>query len=757
MRSSIEDIFKKDPLLKAITLFCIERIILLRDQIQLIADNASQKESAAIKITHFTQCLKQIFGALIYAIESHRLTWDDSNISESLADIEKILEVIVKLHDELSILPKKDEPIELYRFLRIFNKYGIANHDQQKKATPGKDDADINEGRVKFVLYSVQDRGASTYANTPLERYETDTLKPLLERIYDAAPSNVPQESVEAYHIGIRREETRAPLFWPVLAHEVGHQVMELAHFQKRKIEQSFSNYLGGKGARKYHKSFLNLLKPILARTQHLNPRPKKEEILRNWLTECWCDIYAYFATGPAFIFAQRNTFILSPNRSGDAGDVSHPPLYLRLLLLQEINANYQEKLDEASSINVDPLGSSLLSLLSINNESLEDDIFNVSQWFIDFFNDHFKMLEDDASELHEHIRELKRNSTIFTKEILQKLVDRLDAGYPVPSLPDPSDKDKLREKETSVHEIMLAGWISHETSLSDEVTHSLAEGFEKYRQGNINDNWNVFTQEIAPIYERFNQAVLRSLQISEWVSLLKPDGKEYRKKDRGRPDSTFPCDKCLVCDTSLLVDHEIEALLKNDQLKVIPLIDVDTQLGSTSLDVRLGPTFQTYQPNQSGVVDFTDDESVKNVRANSSIVDLDFKEGIVIAPGQFVLAHTMEYIGLPENVAAQIEGRSSFARIGIQVHMTANLIDPGFHGSVTFEIFNAGPNPIRLFPGYRIGQLRFFQCKKPEKPYNRKKNAKYKGLLIYSDSLLAGDYEIRRLKASKKDCKKTM
>lgn len=751
MHSSVEDIFKNDPLLKSLTLFCIERVILLRDQIQLIAINATQKESAAIKIVHFTQCLKQILDALIYAIESHRLTWGDGTNTKPLDNIKNIFESIVKLHDELSILPKKDEPIELYRFLRIFNRYGIANHDQQKKTTPSNNDIDRNQGRVKFVLYSVQDRGASTYANTPLERYETDTLRPLLEKIYDATPSNVPQESAAAYHIGIRREETRAPLFWPVLGHEVGHQVMELAHFQKRKIEQSFSNYLGGKGKRKYNKSFLSLLKRIYARSTSHDHQPKEEEILRNWLTECWCDIYAYFATGPAFIFAQRNTFILSLNGGNIAGDFSHPPMYLRLLLLQEINGNYQENLSEISRINVDPLDSSLLSLLSINDESLEDDIFNVAQWFIDFFNDHFKMLEDDTSGLHEHIRELKRCSTIFMPETLQKLVARLDAGYPIPSLHDPFGKDKLLEKETSVHEIMLAAWISHDTSLSDEVACSLAEGFEKYRQGTIDDNWEIFTQDIAPIYERFNQAVLRSLQISEWVSLLKPHEKEHRIKDRSRTDFAFSCDKCLFCDTSLLVDHEIEALLKSDQLKVIPLIDIDTQLGSTSLDVRLGPTFQTYQPNQSGVVDFTDDESVKNVRANSSIVDLDFKEGIVIAPGQFVLAHTMEYIGLPENVAAQIEGRSSFARIGIQVHMTASLIDPGFHGSVTFEIFNAGPNPIRLFPGYRIGQLRFFQCKKPANPYNRKKNAKYKGLLIYSGSLLAGDYEVGRLKASKK------
>jgi dCTP deaminase len=195
------------------------------------------------------------------------------------------------------------------------------------------------------------------------------------------------------------------------------------------------------------------------------------------------------------------------------------------------------------------------------------------------------------------------------------------------------------------------------------------------------------------------------------------------------------------------LNDIQIRELLLNDELKIIPLIDFDKQRGSTSIDLRLGPSFQIYQPNQSGVIDFTDNNSVENVVSNSSILDLDYLGSIVLAPGQFVLAHTMEYMALPPDVAGQLEGRSSFARLGIQVHMTANMIDPGFHGAITFEILNAGPNPIRLYPGYRIGQLRLFKCVPPAYPYNLKGHAKYKGLLAHSSTLLAKDYEIRRIR----------
>ena len=51
-----------------------------------------------------------------------------------------------------------------------------------------------------------------------------------------------------------------------------------------------------------------------------------------------------------------------------------------------------------------------------------------------------------------------------------------------------------------------------------------------------------------------------------------------------------------------------------------------------------------------------------------------------------------MEYLQLPDAISGELEGRSSFARLGLEIHMTAGFIDPGFEGVLTFEIFNAGP-----------------------------------------------------------------
>lgn len=80
----------------------------------------------------------------------------------------------------------------------------------------------------------------------------------------------------------------------------------------------------------------------------------------------------------------------------------------------------------------------------------------------------------------------------------------------------------------------------------------------------------------------------------------------------------------------------------------------------------------------------------------------------VVIAPGELLLAQTCERIELPtaSRLAARVEGRSSLARMGLGVHVTAPTIHSGFRGQITLEITNHGTLPMRLTPGMRICQL---------------------------------------------------
>lgn len=77
-----------------------------------------------------------------------------------------------------------------------------------------------------------------------------------------------------------------------------------------------------------------------------------------------------------------------------------------------------------------------------------------------------------------------------------------------------------------------------------------------------------------------------------------------------------------------------------------------------------------------------------------------------LVPPGGFVLGATMERVSMPIGNLGRIEGKSSLGRLGLQVHVTAGFIDPGFTGNITLEIHNVLDRPWRLYPGMPICQL---------------------------------------------------
>ena len=104
--------------------------------------------------------------------------------------------------------------------------------------------------------------------------------------------------------------------------------------------------------------------------------------------------------------------------------------------------------------------------------------------------------------------------------------------------------------------------------------------------------------------------------------------------------------------------------------------------------------------------------------------------EPFVLHPGEFVLASTLERVGLSPAVASQINGKSSLGRIGIIVHATAGFIDPGNNLCPTLELNNIGKLPVRLYWKMPIAQVTFMRLSSPaERPYGSKGlNSKYYG-----------------------------
>jgi deoxycytidine triphosphate deaminase len=107
-------------------------------------------------------------------------------------------------------------------------------------------------------------------------------------------------------------------------------------------------------------------------------------------------------------------------------------------------------------------------------------------------------------------------------------------------------------------------------------------------------------------------------------------------------------------------------------------------------------------------------------------------RETFTLAPGAFVLAMTYELVTVPRNMIALVEGRSTYARVGLSMHQTAPWIQPGWEGPIVLEIMNSGPLTIELTPLIdRPCQLTFFRLSKPlplGRTYGSRPTDVYKG-----------------------------
>ena len=164
-----------------------------------------------------------------------------------------------------------------------------------------------------------------------------------------------------------------------------------------------------------------------------------------------------------------------------------------------------------------------------------------------------------------------------------------------------------------------------------------------------------------------------------------------------------------------ILTDREIQIAIESKLIVIDPLPS-DEAYSSTSLDLTLDETVSHFKIGTTGL-DLIADPSKKGFdheKVAKQLLD-PFKitsGGYVFEPGKLLLAWTREYIALrPEaKVAARVEGKSSLARYGIVVHMTAPVIHSGFEGQIRLEMFNHGPIPVRLKTGMKICQLVFEQ-----------------------------------------------
>jgi dCTP deaminase len=184
--------------------------------------------------------------------------------------------------------------------------------------------------------------------------------------------------------------------------------------------------------------------------------------------------------------------------------------------------------------------------------------------------------------------------------------------------------------------------------------------------------------------------------------------------------------------------DRDLKKLLYDGQILVEPFPDLTAQLGSCSLDLRLSNEFSVFEYNRHPYVDVRDGKQPHDIM-KTLIVEED--QPFVLHPNSFVLGITLERLELPDDIVGRLEGRSSLGRLGIIVHATANVIDPGWRGQIVLELANHGQMPVALYPGMRICSVTFEPLSSPvETPYWKKAQAKYKNQQTPLASKIAED-----------------
>lgn len=176
-------------------------------------------------------------------------------------------------------------------------------------------------------------------------------------------------------------------------------------------------------------------------------------------------------------------------------------------------------------------------------------------------------------------------------------------------------------------------------------------------------------------------------------------------------------------------------------KIKITPEPNLDTQLGSCSIDCRLGNVFRVFEHSKHAFIDLKAKVGVDDLMRK---IDVPEGDTFTIQPGEFVLAATQEKLELADDVMARLEGRSTVGRLGIIVHSTAGLFDPGWVGNATLELGNLGRMPVILYPGMRICAFTFEQLSSPSSvPYHLKPGNKYAGQDGPEISRFAEDVEL--------------
>lgn len=179
------------------------------------------------------------------------------------------------------------------------------------------------------------------------------------------------------------------------------------------------------------------------------------------------------------------------------------------------------------------------------------------------------------------------------------------------------------------------------------------------------------------------------------------------------------------------LSDKDIEQSISDGKIIIEPMPDI-SMISGVSVDIRLGNEFRVFREHTAPYIDLSGPKPEMQKAMNDVMSDEIFiadGDAFFLHPGELALAVTYESVTLPDDIVGWLDGRSSLARLGLMVHVTAHRIDPGWSGQIVLEFYNSGKLPLALRPKMKIAALNFETMSSSAlRPYNKRDDAKYKG-----------------------------
>jgi len=189
----------------------------------------------------------------------------------------------------------------------------------------------------------------------------------------------------------------------------------------------------------------------------------------------------------------------------------------------------------------------------------------------------------------------------------------------------------------------------------------------------------------------------------------------------------------------SVLADRDINAAIDRGEIVIRPFDPSDVQ--PASVDLHLDRKFRVFRNNRYPYIDLRQPQPDL-----TELLEIRDDEPFILHPGEVVLGQTLEWVEIPDDLLAHLDGKSSLGRVGLLIHSTAGYVDPGWKGTLTLELSNVANLPIALYFGMKIGQISFVRMSSPvDKPYGSPElGSKYQGQSEPTASAFHRDFDAK-------------